>query len=383
MAIIKHSDTVKVGVLFSSTGFTSKIERSQMEGTLFAIEEINDSGGINGRKIIPVIYDPASSPHTFACYAEKLIKEDHVNVIFGCYMSSTRKAVLPIIEKWQKLLFYPTPYEGFEFSNNIIYTGASPNQNSFFLADYMASHYGTRVYMVGSNYIYPYESNRIMSDFMTNFSADAVVSERYVDLNAGREDFHSIVQDIKLTRPDFIFSTVVGKSTQEFYLACYDAGLYPDDIPIASLTTSEAEISEMYPGVATGHITSAVYFQSIDSPKNKDVLDRFKKSPLYTVEPNMCWEAAYFQVHLFANAMRKSDTDEISRLFPYLLDCEYDAPQGRVKINSQNNHTLLYPKIGKVDRQGQFAIIKEVSQGVDADPYFVNYSPPGTDNDGQ
>lgn len=97
----------------------------------------------------------------------------------------------------------------------------------------------------------------------------------------------------------------------------------------------------------------------------------------------MCWEAAYFQVHLFANAMRKSDTDEIGRLLPYLLDCEYDAPQGRVKINSQNNHTLLYPKIGKVDRQGQFAIIKEVSQGVDADPYFVNYSPPGTDNDGQ
>ncbi|WP_413723095.1 transporter substrate-binding domain-containing protein [Sodalis sp. RH23] len=381
MILNKHSDAVRVGVLFSSTGFTSKIERSQMEGTFFAIEEINNNGGINGREIIPIYYDPASSPYRFAVYAEKLIKEDLVNVVFGCYMSSTRKAVMPIIEKWQKLLFYPTPYEGFEFSNNIIYTGASPNQNSFFLADYMASNYGTRVYMVGSNYIYPYESNRIMSDFMTNFPGGAVVSERYVDLNAGREDFHSIVQDIKLTHPDFIFSTVVGRSTQEFYLACHDAGLHPDKIPIASLTTSEAEISEMRTGVSAGHITSAPYFQSIDSKRNKDVLSRFKSSPFYTVEPNMCWEAAYFQVHLFANAMAKSDTDDISQLFPYLLNSEYDAPQGRVKINPHNNHTLLYPKIGKVNKQGQFSIIKEVTQGVDADPYFVNYSPPGVDND--
>ncbi len=381
MTLKINSDAVRVGVLFSSTGFTSNIERSQMEGTLFAIEEINQNGGINGREIIPVYYDPASSPHHFAVYVEKLIKEDRVNVVFGCYMSSTRKAVMPIIEKWQKLLFYPTPYEGFEFSNNIIYTGASPNQNSFFLADYMASNYGTRVYMVGSNYIYPYESNRIMSDFMTNFPGGAVVSERYVGLNAGREDFHSIVQDIKLARPDFIFSTVVGKSTQEFYLACHDAGLHPDKIPIASLTTSEAEISEMRPGVAAGHITSAPYFQSIDSTRNKEVIRRFKLSPFYTVEPNMCWEAAYFQVHLFANAMRKSDTDDIGQLFPHLLNSEYDAPQGRIKINPHNNHTLLYPKIGRVDNQGQFAIIKEVKQGVDADPYFVNYSPPGVDND--
>ena len=123
------------------------------QGTLLAIDEINEGGGVDGREIVPVRYDPRSDPATYSVLAERLITQDRVNVIFGCYMSSSRKAVLPVVEKWNRLLFYPTLYEGFEFSNNIIYTGAAPNQNSVQLAEFMTANFGARVYLIGSDYI--------------------------------------------------------------------------------------------------------------------------------------------------------------------------------------------------------------------------------------
>ena len=134
MTPLANKDPLRVGVLFSQTGVTSRIGRSQLQGTLLGIEEVNDGGGVDGREVIPVVYDAQSDPRVYAALAEKLIVEDRVNTIFGCYMSSSRKAVIPIIERWNKLLFYPTLYEGFEFSHNLIYTGAAPNQNSVQLA---------------------------------------------------------------------------------------------------------------------------------------------------------------------------------------------------------------------------------------------------------
>ena len=161
-----NKDPIRVGILYSETGVTSTIGNSQIQGALLAVDEINQAGGIDGREIVPVRYDARSSPAAYATLAERLIVQDKVNVIFGCYMSSSRKAVLPIVEKWNKLLFYPTLYEGFEFSNNIIYTGAAPNQNSVQLAEFMTANFGASVYLIGSNYIYPYESNRIMTDLV-------------------------------------------------------------------------------------------------------------------------------------------------------------------------------------------------------------------------
>ena len=146
-----NKDPIRVGVLFSETGVTSTIGRSQRRGTLLAIEEINEAGGIDGRELVPLLYDAQSSPPVYARLAEQLIVEDKINIILGCYMSSSRKAVLPIVEKWNKLLLYPTLYEGFEFSNNIIYTGAAPNQNSVQLAEFMTANFGARVYLVGSD----------------------------------------------------------------------------------------------------------------------------------------------------------------------------------------------------------------------------------------
>lgn len=368
-----NTDPVRVGVLFSRTGTTSRVELSQALGTSFAIREINEAGGIDGRELIAVPHDPECIPRNYRLLAERLVQEDRVNVIFGCYMSSTRKAVMPVVEKWQRLLMYPTPYEGFEFSHNIIYTGAAPNQNSAQLAEYMTRRFGARVYLVGSDYIYPYESNRIMSDFILERPGGAKLAERYVRLDANERDFLPIARDIKEKQPDFVFSTVVGKGTRMLYQACADAGLDPLKIPIASLTTCEAEVSEMGTSIAAGHITAAPYFQAVDTPVNRSCLARFRAIYGDEVEPNMCWEAAYFQVHLFARAMQKSGSDEIDRLLPHLLGSEFDAPQGRVRIDPDNHHTRLYPRIGRVGDDGSFSIVAESPVGVDADPYLVNH----------
>ena len=368
-----NTDPIRVGVLFSRAGVTSRVESSQLLGTFFAIREINEAGGIDGRELVAVHYDPECIPRNYRLLAERLVQEDRINVIFGCYMSSTRKAVMPVVEKWQRLLMYPTPYEGFEFSRNIIYTGAAPNQNSAQLAEYMTRRFGVRVYLVGSDYIYPYESNRIMSDFILERPGGAKLAERYVRLDATERDFLPIVRDIKEKQPDFVFSTVVGKGTRMLYQAYADAGLDPLKMPIASLTTCEAEVSEMGTRIAAGHVTAAPYFQAVDTPVNRACLQRFRAVYGDEVEPNMCWEAAYFQVHMFARAMQQSGSDEIDRLLPHLLGSEFDAPQGRVRIDPDNHHTRLNPRLGRVGDDGRFVIVAESPVGVDADPYLVNH----------
>lgn len=370
---MSNQQPIHVGVLFSNTGVTAPIERTQLSGTLFAIHEVNAAGGIDGRELVPVLYDPQSDAVQYASLAERLILNDNVNVIFGCYMSSTRKAVLPIVEKWNRLLFYPTIYEGFEFSNNVIYTGAAPNQNSVQLADFMTLNFGSRVYLVGSNYIYPFESNRIMTDLVEQRNGKTV-GKRYLPLTAGYEEFTSVVSDIRKQQPDFIFSTVVGESTQRLYRAYAEAGLNPKEMPIASLTTCEAEIKAMGAEFAAGHYTAAPYFQSIDSDTNRRVLDLYKEFMGGEVVTNMCWEAAYFQVHMFANAMRQSGTDQVAALLPELLGAEFQAPQGRVRIDPATHHTCLYPRIGRANSKGQFTIVREAKRPVHPDPYLVTYS---------
>jgi branched-chain amino acid transport system substrate-binding protein len=369
-----NRDPVRVGVLFSATGVTSTIGMSQWHGAMLAIDEINEAGGINGRELVPVHYDPQSNPQRYAQLAEQLIVEDKVNVIFGCYMSSSRKAVIPIIEKWNKVLFYPTLYEGFEYSANVIYTGAAPNQNSVQLADFMTANFGARVYLIGSDYIYPYESNRIMGELIMQQQGGEKLAERYLSLNAEEKDYSEIMTDIRNKRPDFIFSTVVGDSTAALYRAYADAGFDPKVMPIGSLTTSEAEISQMDRGLATGHYTSAPYFQSIESDANQRCLQSLRRRLGEQCVPNLCWEASYFQMHIFASAMRQAHSDDIAELMPYLLSSEFDAPQGRVRIDKNNHHTCLYPRIGRVNADGQFTIVRQARRSVYPDPYLVTHS---------
>src|SRR6185312_3539941 len=195
------SEPWRVGVLFSSSGFMAVIEETQLRGTLLAIEEINATGGVNGREVVPLIYDPASESAAFGQCAKRLMVEDEVTTIFGCYTSSSRKAVLPVVERLNGLLWYPTLYEGFEASPNIIYTGAAPNQNSLALCRFLIDNFGSRFYLIGSDYIYPRESNRVMRELLKQ-NGGSTVGEQYLNLSARRSDFLPVIQDLRRTKPD-------------------------------------------------------------------------------------------------------------------------------------------------------------------------------------
>jgi len=361
----------KVGVLFSKTGVTSVIEQTQLNATLLAIREINAQGGVNGRRIEPIVYDPESNPEKFRQLAKRLITKDSANIIFGCYMSSARKAVIPIVEDYNGLLWYPTLYEGFEYSKNVIYTGATPNQNSMFLARYLLSQYGNRFYFVGSNYIYPYESNRIMKDILQS-TGGKVVAEKYLPLNASDEDIDPILVDILEKRPNVIFSTIVGAATSKFYKSYWRAGLQPKQMPIASLTTSEAEVTAMGYEVGAGHITAAPYFETVDTVANKKFVNSYKSMFGSSECTNACAEAAYFQVNLFADVLRRVGTMDTDIVRTATLGTIFDAPAGTIQIDPDNHHTYLWPKIGRVDGNGKFQIIAETDGPVKPDPYLVD-----------
>ena len=362
----------RIGILFSQTGATAIIEESQLKGTLLAVDEINAGGGVDGRELVPIVYDPQSDDQRFAQLAEKLLVEDRVSTIFGCYRSSSRKALLPIVERRNGLLWYPTLYEGFEYSPNVIYTGAAPNQNAVVLAHFLLKEYGTRFYFVGSNYVYPHESNRIMRTLVQQNGGE-VVGERYVDISAGRPQFRPIISDIKRQKPDVVFSTVVGDATVHLYQEFFDAGFDPKISPIASLTTSEAEVHRMGDDVAEGSVAVAPYFETVSTERNKAFVSRFRRRFGDGEHTNMCMEAAYFQIHLFAKALADAGEMETDLLRSLVLGSECEAPQGTIKINETSNHTNLFTRVGRVDREGHFEIVQESKQAVMADPYLVYY----------
>ena len=374
IADIGHNDggsgPWRVGVLFSRSGFMALIEETQFRGTMIAIDEINQAGGINGREVVPEVWDPQSDNSLFRAYARRLLAESGVKTIFGCYTSSSRKAVLPIVERLNGLLWYPTLYEGFEFSPNIIYTGAAPNQNSLSLFHYLAANYGSRFYFVGSDYVYPRESNRIMRQLVEQNGGE-VVGEMYVSLNARREEFYPILRDIRGVRPDVIFSTVVGTPTVYLYQTYADFGFNPATTPIASLTTTEAEISAMGYDVGEGHITAAPYFEGIGGSSGTDFVSRYKKMYGDSERTNMCVEAAYFQVKLFAKALEQVNTLDPDVLRPVVLGTTVDAPQGPVTINPSCGHANVWSRVGRCRGNGTFSIVYQSSSEVTADPFLI------------
>lgn len=363
-------DSWKIGLLFSETGTTSIIEKSQLNGALLAIDLINSSGGVRGRPLTVVSYDPQSKDSRYGKFAEKLIVNDKVSVIFGCYMSSSRKEVLPIVERRNALFFYPTLYEGFEYSPNVIYGGACPNQNSVPLANYLMKSYGKRIFFVGSNYIYPYESNRVMRNVLRQGGGE-VVGERFFDLDTCAEGFRDVVQEILELKPDAIFSTVVGQSCIEFYRAYHAAGGDGRICPIASLTTNEGEISAIGADAAVGHITAAPYFRSISSPANRRFLKSYERKFGSIIDVTSCCEATFSQVHLFAAALEETGDMDTDSLREALLGAAFDAPQGPIKIDPDNNHTYLQSRIATVDADGEFVIDCKVRRAIKPDPYLV------------
>jgi ABC-type branched-subunit amino acid transport system substrate-binding protein len=365
-----RSDSWRVGVLFSRTGLTAVTETEHFFGTALAIEQINRAGGVLGREIEVVAYDPESDPATYRRLADRLLTEDGISVIFGASSSAQRKAVLPAIERRNGLLWYPSLYEGFEYSPNVIYTGACPNQNSFPLAEYLVRNFGRRVFLVGSDYVYPRESNRIMRDLVESYGGE-IVDEVYAAMDATEERLRDLVARIKQQAPNVVFSTVVGRAAQTFYRLYREAGLDPATLPIASLTMAEGEIQAIGAALCEGHITAASYFASLQGAGNRRFTDDFCRA-FGPERPISMWSAgAYAQVRLFALALQRAGTLDTQRLVEAALGLSFDAPEGTIQIDPDNNHTWLTPRIGRVRRDGGFDVIWEAKAAVKPDPYLA------------
>lgn len=361
----------RVGVLYSRSGVTSVTESEHFFGTALAIEEINNSGGILGKKLFPVVYDPKGDPDEYRRLATKMLLEEDINVIFGCSRSSSRKAVLPIVERTNGLLWYCSIYEGFEYSQNVIYTGAVPNQNSIQLAAYLLQNKGKRFYLIGSDYLYPRESNRIMRDMVESHGGE-ILDEIYLKLDAGKQDVKEVIEDISKIQPDVIFSTLVGMGAREFYKQYREQGLEPSRMPIASLTMAEEEIRMIGSELCEGHITSATYFGALENPCNLRFLALWDSK--YSGKPASMWsEMAYNQVHLFAKGLERSGTLDTQKLVQAVHKVNYDSPEGLLAIDADSNHCSLTPRIGVCQSNGQFKIVWESSSSIKADPYLSTY----------
>ncbi len=359
---------IKVGVLFSLTGTTAIIEESLHKATIMAIEEINAAGGINGMRIVPVEEDPASDPATFAEKARKLVLSDRCVSVFGSYTSASRKAVLPVFERQNNLYFYPTLYEGRECSKNVIYTGAVPNQQQDDFVPWLVEKFGKRWYLIGSNYIYPKEENNYCKKLLAELGAE-VVAEEYVPL--GHSEFSSVINKFRSEKPNVIFSTVVGDSVVALHRQYRAAGLDPETMPMASLTTSENEVAAMGGDAAAGHFTSAPYFMVWDSPENQRFVEAYRSRWGGDKVTHFVSEPSYFQVYLFKQAVQKLAASDITP--PTIREAikgeEMVAPQGRVRIEPENLHTWLWPKIGQCGSDGQFTILKQSETWQEPDPY--------------
>jgi urea transport system substrate-binding protein len=359
---------IKVGVLFSLTGTTAIIEESLNKATIMAIEEINDAGGINGMKIVPIVEDPASDPATFAEKARKLVVGDKCVSVFGSYTSASRKAVLPVFEKRNNLYFYPTLYEGRECSKNVIYTGAVPNQQQDEFVPWLVEKFGKKFFLIGSNYIYPKEENNYCKKLLEKLGGE-VVNEEYVPL--GHSEFSSVISKIKSTEPNVIFSTVVGDSVVALHRQYRAAGLDPAKMPMASLTTSENEVAAMGGDAAAGHFTSAPYFMVHKSPENEKFVAAYRKRWGDDKVTHFVSEPCYFQMYMFKQAVEKLANSDITpdTIREAIKGVELIAPQGKVLLERENLHTWLWPKIAVAKSDGQFEVLKDSAEWKKPDPY--------------
>jgi len=361
----------RVGVLYSRTGVTAVTESEHFFGTALAIEEINQAGGVLGRLLEPVVYDPKGSPEEYRRLASRLLMEDDVNVIFGCSTSSSRKAVLPVIERTNALLWYCSIYEGFEYSPNVIYTGAVPNQNSMQLAAYLLQRDAARFFLVGTDYIYPRESNRIMRDMVEQHGGE-IVEEIYLPSVVGESALTEVLQQIQMLKPDVVFSTLIGAGARDFYRRYADVQQNPHRIPIASLTMAEVETQLVGTELCAGHITSATYFDTLDNDKNRLFVEawntRFPGSP-----PSMWSEMAYNQVYLFARALEQAGSLYTSKLVEAVHRVAFDSPEGMLTVAAENNHCVLTPRIGICRADGKFDVVWQSPEPIRPDPYLSSY----------
>jgi urea transport system substrate-binding protein len=362
---------LKVGVIFSTSGPYETVGRALHDGALLGLELANAQAK-DGLILDAEIVDPGGSLDRYREATEALLGQG-VRHIMGCYTSSSRKEIIPIVEKFGGLLWYPSHYEGFESCPNVIYTGASPNQHVVPLAQWALPRYGASAYCVGSNYIWPWENTRIMRGLIQEHGG-TVLRERYLPI--GSIDMEAVIAEIAESRPDFIFNTLIGESSYHFYRAYHRLGLQdqtflPDRRPILSCTLSEPELLAIGHDAAAGHIACSVYFQSVALPENADFKEAFGKrfGPGRVTSADS--EAAFITAQLLTASLRHAQTDEIGAVKHAAYACRLNAPQGKVWIDPDNNHAWLTPRIGRAGAGGDFDITWEADAPWRPDPYLT------------
>ena len=364
--------TIKIGVLFSQSGPMAISESSHLRGVLLACEEVNNNGGIAGQKLEPIILDPAGDDLLYAKMATELLLKHRVNIIFGCCLSSSRKAVLPIIERFNGILFYPSVYEGFEYSPNVIYGGGVPNQLVLPLLKYIFNNYGKNIALIGLDYLYPREINRVVTEFL-NASGGKVVAEKYLNFSADAADLRLNLNDILKNKPDVIFSTVVGLDSINLYSVYAELEFDGVKPPLASLTAVESSIQALELDKREGHISVASYFSSLETDVNKAFIKKFKARFGEKTSPCVFSEVAYSLVNVFANALLSAKYDDTESILAALSEASIESPGGDLFLDLDTNHLTLRPYVAKSNREGSYDILWESPSVIKADPYLIAY----------
>ena len=357
---------IKVGILHSLSGTMSISEIAVKDAELLAIEEINAGGGLLGKQIVPVLEDGKSDWPTFAEKARKLIDKDKVSVVFGCWTSASRKAVLPVFEEKDHLLFYPVQYEGVEASKNIIYTGAAPNQQIMPSVTWLLGEGKKDFFLLGSDYVFPRTANLIIRSQLEQEGGNTV-AEEYTPL--GHTEYSTVIAKIKELKPDVVLNTLNGDSNVAFFKQLKAAGLGPDTVPVMSYSIAEEEISGIGIDNLVGHYAAWNYFMSMKTTENDKFIDAYKAKFGANRNTDDPIEAGYFGVYLWAEAVKKAGTFETKAVREALGGISYKAPEGLVTIDAQNNHTYKIVQIGQVNSSGQFDIVWKTDGPVKPEPY--------------
>jgi len=366
-------DTVTVGILHSITGTMAISEIGSVQAEKLAIKQINESGGVLGRQIKVVQEDGASDWPTFAEKARKLLRQDKVAAIFGCWTSASRKAVLPVIEQYNGMLYYPTFYEGLEQSPNVIYTGQEATQQILAGIDWAVKEKGAKTfYLLGSDYIWPRTSNKIARKHIDKLGLK-VVGEEYYPL--GHTQFNSVINKIKLKKPDVIFASVVGGSNVAFYKQMKAAGVdFTDEKPLLlTISVTEDEIRGIGGENVEGIYASMKYFQSLPNDNNQEFVAAFKDAYGDDMVIGDVTQAAYLGPWLWKMAVEKAGSFDIDKIREASPGIEFTkAPEGYVRIH-ENHHLWSKTRIGVAETDGQYKVVYETKELMEPDPFPEGY----------
>ena len=385
-------EPIKVGVLHSLSGTMAISEAPIKEVVLMAIDEINKGGGVLGRKVEAVVEDPASNWDLFAEKSKKLLLQDKVACVFGCWTSVSRKSVLPVFEKNNGLLFYPVQYEGEECSKNVIYTGATINQQATPAIDYLMSKDGgekKKFYLLGSDYVYPRTTNKILRLYLTKVKKvpESAIAEEYTPFH--HQDYQTIVGKIKsfaAAGDAAVINTLNGDTNVPFFKELANQGVTADRVPTMSFSFAEVELQTLDVKPLVGHLASWNYFMSLKTPDNMKWVSAWKAwakkagisdKQAVTDDPMM---HAYVHVKLWAEATRKAESTDVDKVLKAIENLQVASPVGKYKVDAENHHTWKPVYIGKIKEDGQFDVVWKTKDWVRPAPWSeVTYPGRGCD----